>query len=145
MKSNYHQDALNKYGSPLTADQFNEFVESVITASQSSPGKYWREVDAVKEPPVEDDVYSVISAGYSHPVERRYILNEKRWCYPYEKGADLLYDNHVTHYLLPTDHQGGYTVEEMERAWEAFRMKGFPHNTDGYGHETFKQFIQSLK
>ena len=37
MKRNYHQEALNKYGSPLTTDQFNEFVESVITASQYSP------------------------------------------------------------------------------------------------------------
>ena len=37
MKRNYHQEALNKYGSPLTTDQFNEFVESVITASQSTP------------------------------------------------------------------------------------------------------------
>ena len=91
MKRNYHQEALNKYGSPLTTDQFNEFVESVITASQSTPG-----------------------------------------------SKDFA-----------ADHLGGYTVEEMEAAYNAGYKRGDDQQNvrtpDGNIYPTFKQFIQSLK
>ena len=35
--------------------------------------------------------------------------------------------------------------EHIKKAWDAFRMRVFPHNTDNYGNETFEQFLQSLK
>lgn len=38
-----------------------------------------------------------------------------------------------------------FTLSDMEKAWQSFRMKGFPHNTDNHGNETFQQFIKSLK
>lgn len=37
-----------------------------------------------------------------------------------------------------------FSLEVVEKAWGAFRMRGFPHNTDSYGNETFEQFLNSL-
>ncbi len=38
-----------------------------------------------------------------------------------------------------------YSLEQLIKAWSAFRMRGFPHNTDTYGNETFEQFLSSIQ
>lgn len=37
-----------------------------------------------------------------------------------------------------------FSLEDLKKAWGAFRMRGFPHNTDSFGNETFEQFHNSL-
>lgn len=37
-----------------------------------------------------------------------------------------------------------YSLEDLKKAYVAFRMKPFPHNTDMYGNENVDQFINSL-
>ena len=44
----------------------------------------------------------------------------------------------------PPSHQG-YSETDLKKAWDAFHMRGFPHNTDSYGNETFEQFLIALK
>lgn len=37
-----------------------------------------------------------------------------------------------------------YSLEDLKKAYDAFRMRPFPHNTDMYGNENVDQFINSL-
>lgn len=46
---------------------------------------------------------------------------------------------------IPSLRERYYTTEDMRKSYDAFRMRGFPHNTDSYGNETFEQFLESLK
>ena len=37
-----------------------------------------------------------------------------------------------------------FTINNLKMAWNAFYMKGFPHNTDSYGNHSFEEFVQSI-
>lgn len=53
----------------------------------------------------------------------------------------------INYYLIPftPTTSDTFSLSHLKTAWNAFRMRGFPHNTDSYGNETFEQFISSLK
>lgn len=73
------------------------------------------------------ELHNIISAYFSY--------RENVWVEDY--SSELIFP---THWLRPV-----YMEEVIKKAWNAFRMRGFPHNTDSYGNETFEQFLQSLK
>lgn len=88
-------------------------------------------VDVKDRLPDIDDVYAVISTGCLHPEERRYIKEEERWCYPYEKGVDTLYDNNVTHWL------------ELQHLPQTQTPSAVP--VQGYSREVIDKWIEKEK
>ena len=68
-------------------------------------------------------------------------MNEHTWL-TYKDQIDLAICN--IERLMP-DLIKEEANEHIKKAWDAFRMRVFPHNTDNYGNETFEQFLQSLK
>ena len=63
----------------------------------------------------------------------------------YERGSK--YDFQVIAITIPPVSPPDELDREVDlkKAWNAFRMRGFPHNTDNYGNETFEQFLKSLQ
>lgn len=137
-------------GRGLSKEKFLSFIQSMVESKDLS--KVWVEVPITGENlSLKDDVYGVISKGYSCPVERRYVADKNRWAYPYEKDVDILYDDGVLYYLelrsLPTQAEGaigeGYVQRLKDRMLDTDKMSDnyIKHKAEGFNNGLMEAII----